>query len=175
MPLVPNAPEEGGGKRRTLLEILIMLLIVGLVGTFAAVAVNAARSRARDATRLSAVSQAQSALEQYFGSANGYPPGSGLPLGDSAQAACLGTGGFKADCSGDADVFLRIVRGTLDTGLKGLVACGTPLRNAFCYTQLKGGDAYAIQFELENALPEAGLAKGINCAAPDGMKAGACQ
>lgn len=174
MSLLPTSA-DGETKRFSLLEILIVTAIIALVGTFAAVAVNAARSRERDATRLSQVRQMQSALEDYFGTANGYPPGSGLPLGDTAQAACLGTGGFKADCSGDADVFMRLVRATLDSGLKGQVACGTPLRSAFCYTQQKGGNAYGIQFELENSLPEAGLAQGVNCATPDGMKNGACQ
>lgn len=157
------------------LEILVILLIVGVVTTVAALAVNAARSRQRDATRLSQVRQTQSALEDYFGTANGYPPGEVVPLGDSAQAACLGTGGFKADCTGDADVFLRIMRGTPDTGLKGLSVCGSPARDAFCYLQQEGGNAYAIQFELENALPEAGLGKGLNCATPDGMEAGVCR
>jgi len=159
----------------SLLEVLIILGMIGLVGTFAALAVNAARSRQRDATRLSQVRQGQSALEDYFGTMNSYPPGEQLPLGDSAQSSCLGTGGFKTDCSGDRDVFLRIIRGTTGAGLKGLVACGTPLRNAFCYTQRKGGDSYAIQFELENALPEVGIVKGVNCATPDGMAGGACR
>lgn len=157
------------------LEILIILLVVGLVGTFAAVAVNTARSKQRDATRLSEVRQLQSALEDYFGTANSYPPGQALPLGDATASACLGTGGFKADCTSDTDVFLRVVRGTVGTGLKGMSACGTPARNAICYNQVRTGDGYLMQFELENALQETGLVKGANCATPDGMASGACR
>ena len=174
MPIIPNEPVHDERRRYTVLEILIMLFVIGLVSVFAGVAVNAARSRQRDATRLSDVRQVQSALEDYFGSTNTYPSGTALPLGDAAASSCLGSNGFNGDCSSDATTFLRTVSSTINTGLKGLVACGSPLRNAFCYSQLQGGNAYAIQFELENALPQAGLAKGINCATPNGMSAGAC-
>ena len=158
----------------TLIEILIVVLVIGLVGTFAAIAVNSARSKTRDATRLSAVRMTQSALEDYFNETNSYPVSSGVPLGDSTQSVCLGTGGFHASCSGDESVFLRVVTATLDTGLKGASACGTPSRNAYCYASSSDGLGYVIQFELENALPQVGLIKGANCATPEGMKAGAC-
>lgn len=161
-------------KGFTIIEILIVVLIIGLVGTFAAIAVNTARSKSRDATRLSAVRQTQSALEDYFNETNAYPTAEGIPLGDSTQSVCLGTGGFHANCSGDESVFLRVVTATLDTGLKGSSVCGTPGRNAYCYASSSDGTAYVIQFELENALPQVGLVKGANCATPDGMKAGAC-
>ena len=158
-----------------MVEGLIVVLIIGLVGTFAAVAVNSARAKQRDAVRLSNVRQVQSALEDYFNERNAYPTGSALPLGDSAESACLGTGGFAASCSGDDTVFLRVVVGTVDNGLKGKSVCGTPERNAFCYASMEEGSSYGIQFELENALTQVGFAKGANCATPDGMKAGICQ
>ncbi len=161
-------------KGFTLIEILIVVLIVGIVGTLAAIAVSSARSKTRDATRISAVRQTQSALEDYFNEANSYPAGAGLPLGDSTQSVCLGTGGFQANCSGDDSVFLRVVTATLDTGLKGSATCGTPGRNAYCYAASTDGMGYVIQFELENALPQVGLIKGPNCATPDGIKGGAC-
>jgi len=159
----------------TIIELLVVILIIGLVGTFAAVAVNAARAKQRDAVRLSNVRQVQSALENYFNEANAYPMGSGIPLGDSAQSACLGSSGFAASCSGDDRVLLRVVVGTLDNGLHGAVTCGTPARNALCYSAGEDGASYAIGFELENALPQVGLAKGANCAIPEGMKAGKCE
>ncbi len=156
-------------------EILTIVLVVGIISTLAAVAVNTARSKQRDATRLSQVRQLQSALEDHFGNANTYPVGDGLPLGDAAVSACLAGGGFAGDCTGEQDIYLRVVRGTVDIGLQGLNACGTPARNAFCYTQRRGGDDYVIQFELENALSETGLVKGLNCATPQGMIGGACR
>ena len=162
-------------KRVSVIEVLVVLLLVGLVGTFAAVAVNAARSMQRDAVRLSNVRQIQSAMENYFNEANAYPAGTGLPLGDSSQSACLGSRGFASDCSGDERVLLRVVIGAIDTGLDGAAVCGTPARNAFCYDAKQDGASYGIQFEMENALSQVGLAKGVNCATPEGMKAGKCQ
>lgn len=161
-------------KGFTLVEILIIVLIVGIVGTLAAVAVNSARSKTRDATRISAVRQVQSALEDYFNETNSYPTGAGVPLGDSTQSVCLGTGGFQANCSGDDSVFLRVVTATLDKGLSGAATCGTPSRNAYCYASASDGSGYVIQFELENALMQVGLAEGANCATPEGMKGGKC-
>lgn len=161
-------------KGFTMVEALIVVLIIGLVGTFAAVAVNAARAKQRDAVRLSNVRQMQSALEDYFNESNAYPAGTALPLGDSAESACFGSSGFAASCTGDDNVYLRVVVGTVDAGLKGASTCGTPERDAFCYTVREGGASYGIQFELENALTQVGLAEGANCATPDGMKAGVC-
>ncbi len=161
-------------KGFTLLEILVVIAIIALVGVFAAVAVNSARSKQRDATRLSNVRQLQSALEDHFNETNSYPSGDLLPLGDGAQSACLSVSGFRADCSSESEVFLRIVPGTYPDGLDGAVTCGEPARNAFCYTQRQEGDGYVIHFELENGLSSVGLQKGVNCAVPDGMEAGVC-
>lgn len=158
----------------TLLEILVVVAIIALIGVFAAVAVNAARSKQRDATRIANVRQMQSALEDYFNETNSYPIGEFIPLGDAAQSACLSLGGFRADCSAESAVFLRFVPPTYGDGLDGLVACGDPARDAFCYTQREQGDGYVIHFELENALSAVGLQKGVNCATPDGMEAGGC-
>ena len=166
---------EPGQPKITLLEILIVVAIMGLIGTLAAFAVNTARSKTRDATRISNVRQIQSALEDFFNESNAYPAGDTLPLGDSASSACLGVSGFLGDCSGEKSVIIRSVPRTFDGGLKGIVTCGTPKRNAFCYSLINGGDAYAIQFELENALPTVGLQQGVNCAMPGKMQAGKCQ
>lgn len=161
-------------KGFTLIEILIVVAIVAIIGTLAAVAVNSARSKQRDATRLANIRQMQSAFEDYFNENNQYPVGELLPIGDTSQSACLGISGFHADCSGESATIIRIVPSTFDDGLKDLVACGEPKRNAFCYTQLDFGASYVIHFELENGLPSVGLQKGVNCATPNGMEAGIC-
>mgnify|MGYP001314964042 CR=1 FL=1 len=72
----------------TLVELLVVIAVVALVGVFAAVSVNSARSKQRDATRLANVRQLQSALEDFFNETNQYPDGDLLPLGDSAESAC---------------------------------------------------------------------------------------
>lgn len=161
-------------QKVTLVEILVVVAIIALVGTLSAVAVGAARSKQRDATRLSNVRQVQSALEDYFNENNAYPVGDKMPLGDAAQSACLGVTGFHPDCSTETSVIIRSVPSVYETGLPGKVTCGNPARKAFCYSVLNQGEAYAIQFELENALPGAGLQKGVNCAIPGKMAAGVC-
>jgi prepilin-type N-terminal cleavage/methylation domain-containing protein len=161
-------------KGFTLVELLVVIAVIALIGVFAAVAVNSARSKQRDATRLSSVRQVQSALEDYFNENNSYPDGELLPLGDSTQSACLGSLGFAGDCSGDDAVVMRIVPSTYESGLGDIVTCGDPVRRAFCYTMLSDGASYVIHFELENGLSAVGLEDGVNCATPDGMEAGVC-
>ena len=156
------------------MELLVVVAIIALVATFAAVAVNSARSKQRDATRLANVRQLQSALEDSFNETNTYPDGSLLPLGDISLSSCLGSGGFSSDCSGEDSVFLRVVSATYEDGLDGIVTCGEPARRAFCYSVQDEGDSYVIYFELENAFTPVGLQAGVNCATPDGMEAGTC-
>lgn len=161
-------------KGFTLVELLVVAAIIGLVVLFAAVAVNAARSKQRDATRLSSVRQIQSALEDYFNEYNSYPNGNLLPLGDASQSACLASNGFATECLSQNSIFLRVVPGTYEDGLEGIVTCGEPKHRAFCYTLLQEGDSYVIHFELENAFPPVKLQSGVNCATPEGMEAGIC-
>lgn len=158
----------------TLVELLVVIGIIGLIAVFAALAVSSARSKQRDATRLSNVRILQSALEDYFNETNKYPDGELLPLGDASQSVCLGSDGFSADCSTASSTFLRVVPATHEDGIEGTVTCGDPARRAFCYTQLNDGESYVIHFELENALAPVGLQEGVNCATPEGMEAGIC-
>lgn len=162
-------------KGISLIEIIVVAAIVLLVASLAAVAVSAARSKQRDATRLSNVRQVQSALENYFNESNEYPIGSNLPLGDGMQSRCLSLSGFQADCSGESSIFLRVVTGTYQDGLADLVTCGEVPSSAFCYTQTDEGLGYQIEFELENALSLVGLIEGVNCATPSGIEGGACE
>lgn len=162
---------EGGF---TLVELLVVVAIITLVVVFAALAVNAARSKQRDASRIANVRILQSALEDYFNEANAYPDGELLPLGDFTQSTCLGSDGFAGDCSTAESTYLRVVPGIYEDGLEGLVTCGEPSRRAFCYTVLGDGESYVIHFELENALAPVGLQAGVNCATPEGMEAGIC-
>jgi prepilin-type N-terminal cleavage/methylation domain-containing protein len=162
-------------KGFTLVELLVVIAIVALIAVFAAVAINSARSKQRDATRLSNVRQMQSALENFFNETNTYPDGDLLPLGDASTSSCLGIDGFSADCSTQSSVFMRVVSGTYEKGLDSIVTCGDPVHRAFCYTQLNDGEGYVIHFELENGLSLVGLQEGVNCATPQGMEAGICK
>ena len=162
-------------KRFLLIEILIVVAVIGLISTLSAVAVSSARSNARDAVRLSNVRQMQSALEDHFMVRNSYPVvDSVLALGFSS-AGCLTTDGFKTSCDPSTEgVLARAVPAVLDNGLEGMSACGG-VANAYCYLAKVDGSTYVIQFELEHAIPLAELVKGLNCATPEGMKAGACE
>ena len=148
------------------MELLIAIGVVAIIGALAVWNVSIARAHARDAVRVAQVSRVQSALEEYFNENNKYPDGATLPLGEGA-AMCLGKDGFAAACTGGA--FLNVVSPTDPKGLKGLSACGDPAHSAFCYSQASTGASYVIELELENAVPEAGLQKGVVCAAPDGI------
>ncbi len=170
-----SEPRDANERGFSLVELLIVIAVIALIAIFAAVAVSAARSKQRDATRISSVRLTQSALEDYFNQHNAYPAGALIPLGDASQSACLGSGGFAADCSAESSTFLRVVPGTYEDGLKGLVTCGEPARRAVCYSQRQDGVSYVLYFELENTFEPVGLKSGVNCATPDGMKAGVCK
>lgn len=57
----------------TLIELLVVVAIIGILATFAAVSLQNARARARDAKRVSDIKQIQTALELYFNNHNEYP------------------------------------------------------------------------------------------------------
>lgn len=158
-------------QQRKIVELLVVLFVIGVIGALCAVAVNAARARSRDAVRISNVRQVQSALENAFNAGNAYPAGEGIALGSGA-AACLGEDGFAAACQGRT--FLRVVPATDGKGLDGLSFCAG-VADAACYLSLREESTYRIQFELERDWREAGLAKGLNCASPEGVTAGACR
>jgi len=60
-------------KGFTLIELLVVIAIIGLLSTLAVVALNNARSKSRDARRVSDIKQIQTALELYYNDAGGYP------------------------------------------------------------------------------------------------------
>ena len=60
-------------KGFTLIELLVVIAIIGLLATLSVVALNNARSRARDSRRVSDIKQIQTALELYFNENDAYP------------------------------------------------------------------------------------------------------
>lgn len=50
----------------TLIELLVVVAIIGLLATIVALSLNSARSRARDARRVSDIRQIEAAMELYF-------------------------------------------------------------------------------------------------------------
>ena len=60
-------------KGFTLIELLVVIAIIGLLATLSVVALNNARSRARDSRRVSDIKQIQTALELHFNEHDAYP------------------------------------------------------------------------------------------------------
>jgi prepilin-type N-terminal cleavage/methylation domain-containing protein len=60
-------------KAFTLVELLVVIAIIGILATLAVVALQQARSRARDSKRVADVKQTQTALELFFNEQGRYP------------------------------------------------------------------------------------------------------
>ncbi|HVY72509.1 MAG TPA: type II secretion system protein [Candidatus Paceibacterota bacterium] len=68
----------------TLIELLVVIAIIGVLASVVLVSLNSARSKARDARRLSDIHNMQAALELYYVDHGAYP---------NPNAACNGGGG----------------------------------------------------------------------------------
>ncbi len=70
-------------KGFTLVELLVVIAIIGVLASVVLVSLNSARSKARDARRISDLHQISLALENYYDANNAYP----------AATSALETGG----------------------------------------------------------------------------------
>ena len=138
-------------KGFTLIELLVVISIIGLLSTLAVLALGSARSRARDAKRLSDIQAMQGALELYFLDNNAYPAEATVKALGGANAGCLDNTGFKASgsCSGTT-YFAAVPRDPSTTGADS--SC-TGSGSATCdYGYLSAGaDDYSIRFYLESS------------------------
>jgi len=73
----------------TLIELLVVIAIIGVLSTLAVIALGSARTKARDAKRMSDLNQISKALELYYADNNTYPliitPGHSLTSLDGSE------------------------------------------------------------------------------------------
>jgi type II secretion system protein G len=89
-------------KGFTLIELLVVIAIIGILATVVLVSLNSARSKSRDARRVSDLRQIALALEMYSSENGGYPAvsaittctGSGTTTTYGVMTAALVTAGY---------------------------------------------------------------------------------
>jgi prepilin-type N-terminal cleavage/methylation domain-containing protein len=132
-------------KGFTLIELLVVIAILGLLTTIALVSLGGARSKARDARRLSDVKQMQTALELYYNASSTYP-----------TVADLTTDPYFATSS-----LMKII--PTDPGVSdvsGFANCGG---TAYTYSSTSGS-TYTLKYCLSAAT--SGAKQGLNIATP---------
>lgn len=149
-------------KGMSKIEVLVVLGIIGVLGTVAGLAVSTARERTRDATRLAHVRELQNALESYFTDHSTYPVSEEpLALG-TTTSLCLSDDGFACTIP-PADAYLEIVPTPPGQGI-----------SQKAYQFVSDGETYRIQFALEGGNSYLGLKPGANCVTPTEIVAGSC-
>lgn len=129
----------------TLIELLVVISIIGLLAAVVLVSLNSARTKSRDARRLSDMHQLQNAMELFYSSCNGYPS----TLATTANNGCpAGT--------------------TLGTFLAQIPVNPTPGGSTYAYTQTGSGTGYTVTFTLEGQVNN--LASGLHTASPSGVQ-----
>ncbi len=147
-------------KGFTLIELLVVIAIIGILSTLAVVALNSARSKARDAKRVADIKQVQTALELYYNDASAYPSTTGT----------LGNGNFAVLCKGTSGTGF-VATGATPCGAGATVYMGQvpkdPGSNTYLYN---GGDSntYGITFSLEGTVGD--LAASSHTASQTGIQ-----
>ena len=146
-------------KGFTLIELLVVIAIIGLLSTLAVVALNNARSKARDAKRISDIKQIQTALELYYNDANSYPATVAAPL---PAGQCLSsTNGFAAACAGTT--YMSI----FPTAAAPIDGTCTLAQNTYTYTMGTNGTTYSLTYCLGGVT--GGVTGTTHTATPGGL------
>jgi len=150
----------------TLIELLVVIAIIGLLASIILVALNGARQKSRDATRLADVKEISTAMEAFYNDASSYPTGTGYTSG---SGALLGTAQLLSVTSKGTFNFTPGYLGTIPMAPLpadlGCVALGT---NSFTYLASTDGTTYTLTFCLGGAT--GGYNAGTHTLTPYGIK-----
>jgi len=156
-----------GNKGFTLIELLVVIAIIAILSTVVMAGLNSARSKARDAKRLSDIKQLQSALELCFDNGAGFPS-------VAADDGVIGTAGLIGTVMCDANATTPAV--PFSTYMAVLPTNPLPGGADYIYCSATSADpstcadsteAYMITFTLENA--SGSLGAGAHTATPTGI------
>ncbi|MFA4942332.1 MAG: FISUMP domain-containing protein [Patescibacteria group bacterium] len=136
----------------TLIELLVVIAIIGLLATVSVIALNNARSKSRDAKRVSEIKQILTALELYYNDQNRYPLTAEFISGEEI---------FSTSSYGTTTYLAHIP--TAPTPADG--ACSDS-ENLFTYTS-NDGSSYSLTFCL--GVNTGTLTAGVNNANPYGI------
>lgn len=152
----------------TLIELLVVISIIGLLSSVVLSSLNSARSKARDAKRISEVRQIKTALALYYDKYGQYPGsgecGAASPNpGWSNSVECLSGSRWLRDSTTDLTGF--ITSDPVDPINKN----NWPLGAYYYYSRGFGSDKqwYMLIYSLEN-YPNSGLENSDGVTAPDG-------
>lgn len=120
-----------------MLEGLIVLAILGLLATFAAVSLSSARARTRDAQRLAGMSSLRAALQLYALEKAVYPISDSVAIGQAAtKSEVLTSNGFASRAEAQGTIYLPSV------------PTGPNVNEYYVYKGAPNG--YAIRFKTES-------------------------
>lgn len=130
-------------KGFTLVELLVVIAIIGLLSTLAVVALGSARSKARDARRISDIKQVQTSLELFFADAGVYPVENptAITLGTAGATDILTESGFE---NGSSPTGTTIYMGQVPTNFTSPASIAD-----YEYVTDAAGTDYTITFQLE--------------------------
>ncbi len=140
----------------TLVELLVVIAIIGLLSTFAIVAFNGARAKARDAQRVADIKQIQTALELYRSYEDTYPSASGTVPPTFITSPLVG--------ANSSVTFMKVVPSNPTPADTVVTGCGGQF---YTYTQEESGSSYTLLFCL--GAKTGSLGSGLHKVTPNGF------
>jgi len=140
----------------TLVELLVVVAIIGLLSTVAAVSLNTTRVNARNAQRKANLIQISKALELYYSVNNGYPSTSGVWQGNCSVYLGLPDSGAGAWIP-NFTAYMAQLPHDPNTGKVNPSSAAAGCRtnpNVSCYVYVSNGTDYKVVAEC---LPEGAL------------------